>query len=526
MNNNKIITQFNELYNEYKKASRERKTEIQKQVVQLLKDVPVGTSMYRVGKETSSGWTPFSSYSSERAKIDEYIKTGENEWKMYGRTKKDIEDAMLGILYNSGEFLNKEQAEARCEKAKEDDVDYHRDIVNVDSRNKIGISNNRVNYPNRKVEESSTHNEFGLKEICPKCGGKNITFRDGTEYEDYYEAEAYCNDCKEVIDSTEVSYSDLYEGKHLKTELFSPDRCAKCSMQLEEDEGIWDEGQHYCDKCWEEKETQFLNENKLIESMYYCKCFNDEGDEINYIEFDDENEAVEWAEKSIKQEPKYNEIGVYTSNNNECLYLYDKDSLEESRLTESLKDNLNDTEDMAADESLWEIRECGTTDIGKIKKIVYDVCYKFNEGNAEPEYEDEEFYEEEADFNTVLKYVLSELNLSESKLTEDKEEEYAIEFNGIKRKVYSKDTLEQWQAIKREISHLEKYVKGIFLGIGNDTMEVSFGDPKNNLNDTMFKVSFDSNLYGKVKRVSTTFSNTEVNETFVYLANELYKLKK
>lgn len=60
----------------------------------------------------------------------------------------------------------------------------------------------------QKLAEDSKYNEFGLKEVCPKCGGKNISFRDGAQYDDYYEAEAYCNDCNEVIDSTEVSYED------------------------------------------------------------------------------------------------------------------------------------------------------------------------------------------------------------------------------------------------------------------------------------------------------------------------------
>ena len=67
-----------------------------------------------------------------------------------------------------------------------------------------------------KITEDSKYNEFGLSEVCPKCGGTNITFRDGAEYDDYYEAEAYCNDCNEVIDSTEVSYDDLDENLTLQ----------------------------------------------------------------------------------------------------------------------------------------------------------------------------------------------------------------------------------------------------------------------------------------------------------------------
>lgn len=40
-----------------------------------------------------------------------------------------------------------------------------------------------------------------------------------------------------------------------------------------------------------------------------------------------------------------------------------------------------------------------------IEDAAYEACNIVNEGNAEPEYADEEFYEDEADYNTVLKYL-------------------------------------------------------------------------------------------------------------------------
>lgn len=94
-------------------------------------------------------------------------------------------------------------------------------------------------------------------------------------------------------------------------------------------------------------------------------------------------------------------------------------------------ESLNGTEEMAADDALYEIRRNKIIDIDKIKEIVSSACHKYNEGNAEPEYEDEEFYEEEADVNTVLNYVLKNLGLNESleiKINDDKEnnEEYGI----------------------------------------------------------------------------------------------------
>ena len=153
-NNDTIIAQFNELYNLYKKANKEEKTEIQNKVIELLKNAPINTTMYRISKETNSGWTSHGSYSSTRAKTSEYIKTGDKQWKINGRIRNDIEDAMLAILFNSGEFLNKEQADKILEKEKENDVDYHRDIINMDSESKIGTSTNKVDYPNKRITES------------------------------------------------------------------------------------------------------------------------------------------------------------------------------------------------------------------------------------------------------------------------------------------------------------------------------------------------------------------------------------
>lgn len=152
---------------------------------------------------------------------------------------------------------------------------------------------------------------------------------------------------------------------------------------------------------------------------------------------------------------------------------------------------------------------------------VYEADIQYNE-DGEPY-----FTAEEGDEYLISEFLRKDFFEGKQIVMEDvDEEEYPIEFNGIKRKVYSKDDLEQWQTIEREIKYLEKYVKHIFIGTGNDSMEVTFGDPNSNLNETMFKLVFDSNLFGRVSKVETTFSNQEVNETFVYLANELYNLSK
>lgn len=63
---------------------------------------------------------------------------------------------------------------------------------------------------------------------------------------------------------------------------------------------------------------------------YYVKCFNDAGTDMDTIGFDNEADACEYADKHTKNN-EYKEIGVYDTETDECLYLYGKDNLKESR---------------------------------------------------------------------------------------------------------------------------------------------------------------------------------------------------
>ena len=149
------ISKFNELYDRYYSASKEDEEAVKLEVVDLLTNAPVGTALYRLYKDTTSGWTSRGSYSNTRTEIHEYLKSGENEWTINGRKKNDMRDAMLSILYNPGEFMTKEEAEVQKKEQSKDDTSSRREIVNVgtdSAGNPVGKSTNTVTYPNREVE--------------------------------------------------------------------------------------------------------------------------------------------------------------------------------------------------------------------------------------------------------------------------------------------------------------------------------------------------------------------------------------
>lgn len=52
-------------------------------------------------------------------------------------------------------------------------------------------------------------------------------------------------------------------------------------------------------------------------------------------------------------------------------------------------------------------------DINTLEDIAREGCRQANEGNAEPEFEDEDFYEDEANYNAVLEYLKYEYGLDE-----------------------------------------------------------------------------------------------------------------
>lgn len=83
--------------------------------------------------------------------------------------------------------------------------------------------------------------------------------------------------------------------------------------------------------------------------------------------------------------------------------------------------SLNSTEQFAAESAISYIKENSriANDLNEIESVVSDAVSMYNEANAFDEYSDEDFYEEEAEYSKVLKYVLQQLGLyEESNLTE------------------------------------------------------------------------------------------------------------
>ena len=174
--NEEIINELNTLKKEYNPyADKDRAIEIQNKVKQILQDAPDGTEMYRVVKETSSGWTSHGSYSDTRA-VMKKLKKENGVWEMYGRRRDTIDDAMSSILYNDGDLMTKADAQAELAKQKENDVSTHRDIVNVgidNAGNPVGKSTNRVDYPNKK-EESTDASHLKIENVTPIYTGGGI----------------------------------------------------------------------------------------------------------------------------------------------------------------------------------------------------------------------------------------------------------------------------------------------------------------------------------------------------------------
>lgn len=102
---------------------------------------------------------------------------------------------------------------------------------------------------------------------------------------------------------------------------------------------------------------------------------------------------------------------------------YDKsfDKIEEADDMSDKWNNLNGTEQSAAELAVSMYRR----NPSDIEEIVSDAIAEYDEGNAEEEYEDEDFYNEEANYSKVLSYVKQKLGLDESfnKIEEDDDEE-------------------------------------------------------------------------------------------------------
>ena len=165
LDNLSIIKELNRLTKEYNPYGDKTKAEsIKNEVKEILQNAPDGTEMYRVTQETSSGWTSHGSYSDTYTVINS-LKKENGIWKMYGRNRDDLDDAVSSILYNSGELMTKEEAEKEKEKQKVNDTSSHRDIVNIgtdSAGNPVGKSTNRIDYPNKKEEADKLIGSKGM----------------------------------------------------------------------------------------------------------------------------------------------------------------------------------------------------------------------------------------------------------------------------------------------------------------------------------------------------------------------------
>lgn len=108
------------------------------------------------------------------------------------------------------------------------------------------------------------------------------------------------------------------------------------------------------------------------------------------------------------------------------------------------------------------------------------------------------------------------------KLQEDDKIEQTVELGNARGKVYSQDELECFNAIKNTISGLEQFVTKFNITLfplekANVTFKTSDGSE--------FEVTFDTESFGKVTEVQTTFSNQEVTKEFIELATLLLELK-
>lgn len=66
-----------------------------------------------------------------------------------------------------------------------------------------------------------------------------------------------------------------------------------------------------------------------------------------------------------------------------------------------------------------------------IEDVVHDLVYRYNEANAEPEYEDYDFYEDEANPIEIYNFILDKYNLRKDLRTKDMNESTELNINDI-----------------------------------------------------------------------------------------------
>ena len=90
-------------------------------------------------------------------------------------------------------------------------------------------------------------------------------------------------------------------------------------------------------------------------------------------------------------------------------FQFNYDSLDFDKKMNELKKyraKFNGSDDMAADRATMYYE-----DGSELEDAVRDACSEINLGNAEPEYENEDFYEEECNYHRVLEYLKKKVEL-------------------------------------------------------------------------------------------------------------------
>lgn len=122
---------------------------------------------------------------------------------------------------------------------------------------------------------------------------------------------------------------------------------------------------------------------------------------------------------------------------------------------------------------------------------------------------------------------MKSINEAMKNLKEDNNfKETKVKLGMVSRTLYSQDELDLFNVIKNRLHGIEDYVVGfnINLTLGNKYAYVVFGLAAST--DSVFEVVFNTESFGKVDSVKTTYSNQEITVDFLNLAQELYKLKK
>lgn len=109
------------------------------------------------------------------------------------------------------------------------------------------------------------------------------------------------------------------------------------------------------------------------------------------------------------------------------------------------------------------------------------------------------------------------------KLLNEETSSQTVTLGNVKGKVYTQDELDCFNAIKNKIHGLESNVTALNIDLMlEDNTYVEF---KTDDGAGEFIVIFSNENFGKVTNVQTTFSNQEITQDFLTLANELYTLK-